>query len=303
MTELARVSRLHLLGAALLLALASEAAAQPTGWSSQRYYNTFLGFTYAVRVFDLGTGGQIARFDAPPGVALGSGALTPDGRYYMVATNLGVARFTTSPPAFDRLLGPAFFATSLYMPPTGTNVHLIGQFGYAVLDWQTGDSRIVRCCVQPRLVFTPDGARRIEIETFTRIVTQTTVSVYDAATDVVQWSRTWDGTAAAVAASHARLAMSTAAETIVVDLANGEEAGRIRTGCRQCTGGPTPLSGSGSCRASPGRSGYPPTRCRHWPRPFSSSKPISQAASTRSRSTSRRMGASRIGCTGSRCSA
>ena len=225
MFELTRLSRM--LGAALLLALATEAAAQPTGWSSQRYLPQFFPFRYAVRVFDLGTGGQIANFDAPPGVELGSGALTPDGRYYLVATSLGIARFTTNPPAFDRLLGPAVFSSAVYPHPTGTNLHLIGQFGYAVLDWQTGDFHIVRCCVRPQLAFTPDGARRIEIETIMRTVAQTTVSVYDTTTEVLLWSRTWDGTAGRTVAGQTHLAIPIAGDTLVLALADGQEIGRL----------------------------------------------------------------------------
>lgn len=211
---------------ASLLGLAGNALAQPTAWSSQRYFNSVLGFSYSLRVLDVGVGGLVASFDAPPGVELGPGALTPDGSYYLVTTNLGLARFTTSPPAFDRLLGPAATATGLAIAPTGSLVHLTGTFGHAVLDWRTGAVQSVRCCVQPLVSFTPDGVRRVEVEHVGLAPGETVLTTYDTATGTVRWSRTFAGRGSA-AVSPTHLALAIGAQVLVLDTATGADEGLI----------------------------------------------------------------------------
>jgi hypothetical protein len=217
---------LRLPGTALLLSIAGVAAAQPTAWSSQDYF--VVGeFRYALRVLDLGVGATTASFDAPPGVTLGAGALTPDGRYYLVATSLGLARFTTTPPAFDRLLGPATAVAGVSVAPIGTNVHVTGSFGHAVLDWQTGEVRSVRCCSGPSLEFTPDGTRYLATEIVGRYpATQTTVTLYDVGTDAALWSRTMQGSGSTTV-NNTHIAISIGDQALIFDTATGADQGSI----------------------------------------------------------------------------
>ncbi|HQZ39565.1 MAG TPA: fibronectin type III domain-containing protein [Vicinamibacterales bacterium] len=224
------MSRRHLVRASLLIGLmlaATTASAQPTAWSSQRYYH--FGFRYFLSVRDLGTRASLAFLEAPPGVELGPGALTPEGRYYLLTTNLGLARFTTTPPAFDRLLGPAVMATAIYVPPAGTSAHLIGDFGHAVLDWETGIVERITCCASPVLAFTPDGALRIEVEsTGVAPAVVTSVTVVDSANDQVRWTREFAGAVGSgIGVSALHLAVSIGDDVIVWDVVSGTEEGRI----------------------------------------------------------------------------
>ena len=209
-----------------LLTLATDAGAQPTAWSSQSYFN-IIGFRYSLQVLDVGVGRHVASFDAPPGVTLGSGALTPDGQYYLLATSVGLARFTTSPPAFERLLGPSVPATGVSIAPTGTIAHVTGDFGHAVIDWRTGDVRSVRCCAQPGIAFSPDGTRRIETQVTRGQAAETSVMVIDTANEAVQWERRFAGASGPLAVSNHHLAFAFSGETVVLDLLAGAERGRI----------------------------------------------------------------------------
>jgi hypothetical protein len=144
--------------------LANEAAGQPYGWVSNGS-TLFLPSVPAparsvVSVVNLATGGGVTTFDVPPGIGIGAGALTPDGRYYLIPTSIGIARFSTNPPAFERMLATGVFVTAIAIAPTGRRLYANGAFGRAVLDWETGLLERVDCCAQPRIGFTPDGMVR-----------------------------------------------------------------------------------------------------------------------------------------------
>jgi hypothetical protein len=103
-------------GAAVLLALGSSAgpaAAQPLAWSVQARAVVFPPSNVnQLAVFNLATGVEEVRFTIPAGVTAGDGVRTPDGRYFLLPTNVGIGRFVTSPPSSTVCWPPAWRSRS-----------------------------------------------------------------------------------------------------------------------------------------------------------------------------------------------
>jgi hypothetical protein len=139
----------------LLFGRVERAIAQPNGWAAglQR-----------LEVVNLASGVVRAAFDAPAGVSFGQGALTPDGRFYLLATSQGVLRFRTDSVSLDRTIGTGTAVTQLAIPPTGSRVYAAGAMGLEVIDWDSGALILSRCCDPVLAVqFTPDGRTRLEV--------------------------------------------------------------------------------------------------------------------------------------------
>lgn len=220
-------------GLALGVSVASvvAAAAQPAAWSVQHHPLGQLGpYVSRLQVLDLATGVVDASFDIPEGVTAGHGVLTPDGRYYLVPTNVGVARFHTMPPALDRMIGAGVRVGEIVVEPAGSRLHAIGDFGHAVLDWETGQVLSIDCCVRPRILFAPDGRSSVYFEArgATPIV-ETRVAVFIEPGHIEQWSVTVPGQITSQAVSGANLAVVSAGlgQTVIWNLGDGTERGRL----------------------------------------------------------------------------
>jgi hypothetical protein len=137
--------------------------AQPLAWSVELRHDLPGAPPDLLRVWNLATGVEEARFESPPAVTFGwTGVTTPDGRYYLLPTTAGIARFRTGPITFDRIIGPATPVYYLSVAPTGTRVHAIGSNGRAVVDWESGAVISPDCCNISAVQFTPDGSIRVE---------------------------------------------------------------------------------------------------------------------------------------------
>lgn len=196
-----------------LLGLAASAAAQPLAWSvQQRAVGSPPSAVDQLVVFNFATGVDEALFTIPSGVTTGEGVLTPDGRYYLLPTNVGIARFLTNPPALDRLLAPGVPVTSLAIEPVGARLHATGAFGHAVLDWESGALIGVTCCTQPRIVFSPDGATSVYLEVVDPASPEpmTRITVYSEPEHAERWSHTEPGRTYQVAVSDTDIAVTLA---------------------------------------------------------------------------------------------
>jgi hypothetical protein len=220
-----------LLGAPLS-GVTAHVEAQPTAWSAQRVYIPPAGPNrFFLRVLDLGVGGTIATFEAPAGVTMTTGALTPDGRYYLAATNLGVVRFTTSPPAIDRLIAAPGPVANVVVAPTGTTAQVGGGFGRGVIDWEAGTLISSRCCEQPIISFTPDGTRRLEVLlSGANLPSDATVTAIDTATEATLWTRSVPSFGGGLAPSGSHLAFNSAGDMVVLDTTTGTEVVRLPHG-------------------------------------------------------------------------
>jgi hypothetical protein len=139
-----------------------SAFGQPLGWILEAEPPWNYGPTDRLIVFDLNSGSEVARFEAPLEVRYAAGAVTPDGQYYLLATSAGLARYRTRPVVFDRNIGPPGPVTDLSVAPSGTQVHVMGPHGRAVVDWRSGALIRVECCDTPDVYFTPEGSVRID---------------------------------------------------------------------------------------------------------------------------------------------
>jgi hypothetical protein len=143
-----------------------------------------------VRVLNLATGAEPFTFEAPSGVQFGwESSVTPDGRFYLLPTSAGIARFRTSPIEFDRIIGPAIAVYSLSVAPTGRSVHALGSYGRAVVDWESGaviraDARVIS-----EVHFTADGSVRLE---HGWQGTVNTVAAFVESTDTLLWENEID---------------------------------------------------------------------------------------------------------------
>jgi hypothetical protein len=166
----------------VVVAFAEVASAQPLGWAVSRSADGGA----RLEVVDLGSGVLRVAFDAPNDVSFSPGALTPDGRFYLLPTSEGLRRFRTDSLAADGMIGPPDPVTQIALAPSGTRVHTVGPLGHAVVDWESGDSVTARCCAgMETVMFTPNGRLRIELArlAFERaqlraIATQTGVTVW-----------------------------------------------------------------------------------------------------------------------------
>jgi len=236
------VRRVAVLSALLVCVLANEVAAQPYGWVANSS-TLFLPSVPAsarsiVSVVNLATGAGVAIFDVPPGIAIGAGALTPDGRYYLVPTSVGIARFIANSPAFDRMLAPGISVAAIAIAPAGRRLYATGAFGRAVLDWETGLLERVDCCTQPRSSFTPDGTVRIELTGGTPTTSAVTITALNEATGARLWE--WTGPAGSgagpVAVSNAYVAVPVGPSLIVLDVIAGAEVGSTAVTAFTATG-------------------------------------------------------------------
>lgn len=182
----------------LLLALPVWADAQPLGWAA--------GLD-RLEVVDLPTGALRAAYDAPTGVRFAPGALTPDGRYYLLPTTRGVVRFRTDTRALDGPIGPATGFRQLAMSPTGRLVYGSGPDGHAVFDWESGDSISSECCAVHAVHFTPDGRLRLELRSV--IFGEYVLTAFATATGAVAWHTTIDAHWVDIAVQDAWVALST----------------------------------------------------------------------------------------------
>lgn len=197
----------------VLLGLAGSAAAQPLAWSvQQRAVGSPPVAVDQLVVFNFASGVDEALLTIPSGVTVGEGVLTPDGRYYLLPTNVGIGRFTTSPPALDRLLAPGVPVSALAVEPTGVRLHATGAFGHAVLDWESGALIGVTCCAQPRIFFSPDGATSVYLEVVDPASPEpmTRITVYSEPEHAERWSHTEPGRTYRVAVSDTDIAVTLA---------------------------------------------------------------------------------------------
>lgn len=215
----------------VLLGLTGSAAGQPLAWSVQYQPLSQLGpYVGRLLVLDLGTGVVDASFTIPDGITAGHGVLTADGRYYLVPTNLGVARFRTAPPALDRMIGVGVAVSQIVVEPGSSRLHAIGDFGHAVLDWETGQVLSVECCTQPRILFTPDGRSSVYLEARgTMPISETRVAVFAEPGHIEQWSVTVPGQVTSQAVSGANLAIVSLSlgQTVIWNLGTGTAQGRL----------------------------------------------------------------------------
>jgi hypothetical protein len=203
----------------LLLVLAGTAAAQPTGW---------LVIGQDLRVLNLSTNQTDGAFTIPNDFEARRGVLTPDGRYYLLPTNRGIARFVTNPAAFDGMLTVEADVDRLTVEPVGTRLHAIGDFGHAVIDWETGALLSVECCARPSLSFTPDGRTSVYVQTRTIAAgtTETEITAFSEPGHTVRWSlRLPGGGHFAIGETH--LAVNSRGEVVVLNLEDGVEGGRV----------------------------------------------------------------------------
>ena len=225
------------LTALLLFVLTTRAEAQPLAWLLELhgYWNDG---TDRLLVVNGASGAPVASFEAPAGVDFGaSGAVTPDGRYYLLATSAGIARYHTTPPAFDRLIGPVAEIERVTVAPTGTRVHAVGPGGRAVVDWETGAVLHRECCDQLVVDFTPDGLVRIERRLRqTPTGTARTVSAIRASTDAVLWDIQLDvflacgpGAASRVYFAYYCGDWSETSDVFIWNISTGTEARRLFT--------------------------------------------------------------------------
>jgi hypothetical protein len=179
--------------AGALIGLAGQvtsAAAQPLAWSVQASpVDSPPPSANQLVVFNFATGLTEFQFAIPSGVRTGSGVLTPDGRYFLLPTNVGIGRFTTNPPAFDRLLAAGVNVAAFVVEPSGTRLHATGAFGHAVLDWESGATLSTACCTQPSIVFSPDGQTSVYLETIDESGAEfTRITVYSEPAHTARWS-------------------------------------------------------------------------------------------------------------------
>jgi hypothetical protein len=214
-----------------ILVCAGVVTGQPVGWSVQDIYPPF--WVQVLRAVNMATSETEVLFQAPPGVRFQSGGvLSPDGRFYLLATNVGIARFHTTPPSFDRIIGPSIAVTSLAISPTGRRLHAMGQFGHGVLDWETGQILRIECC-QPRVFFTPDGGIRLHVQALGDGTPQPSALVTAFRNEANQplWEITLPGRPDRMSAGAEYFAMSVGAatpEVIILDVATGEQRGALR---------------------------------------------------------------------------
>ncbi|HTM33870.1 MAG TPA: hypothetical protein VL263_21300, partial [Vicinamibacterales bacterium] len=190
-TSLRRYRRVVLTLTIALIGSAAPVAAQSLGWVLDTSPATATQPYRPIRLLavNVATGIEVARFDPPAGVQFGwNGVVTPDGRYYLLATSAGIARFRTTPASFDRIVGPAVPVESLVVSPAGRDLHAFGPQGHAVVDWETGTVLSTECCRNPGIAFTPDGTVRIEHRLRLRSTDQVrTIAAYREATGELLW--------------------------------------------------------------------------------------------------------------------
>ena len=199
-----------LLVPALLIAIPGVGYTQPLAWSVQQHPVSQIGpYVTRLQVRNLATGVVEASFDIPDRIEAGHGVLSPDSRYYLLPTNIGIARFVTSPPALDTILGAGVAVRELFIEPVGARLHAVGDFGHAVLDWDTGALLSLECCAQQRILFTPDGSKSITIEPrgSRSAPTETVVNVFAEPVHTLQWSITVSGRIDSPVVSDSNLAL------------------------------------------------------------------------------------------------
>lgn len=214
------------------LASAVPLGAQPLAWSVQWHPYSLQGYaTVRLQVINLATAAIQASFTVPEGIVAGHGVLTPDGRYFLLPTSVGIARFFTNPPELDRILGAGVSVRELYIEPTGVRLHAVGDFGHAVLDWETGAPLSIDCCVQPRILFTPDGGTSVYFEPRgpRTAPTETVIGVFSEPAHSLRWSITVPGSVWETAISSSYLALeSLGLEQILIwNLTDGSELGTL----------------------------------------------------------------------------
>lgn len=190
---------------------AAVASAQPLAWSvQQRYFGFPPSPLNQLVAFNFATGVDEFQFTIPSGVTAGPGVLTADGRYFLLPTNVGIARFVTNPPALDRLLAPGVPVSALAIEPSGVRLHATGAFGHAVLDWESGALVSVTCCAQPRIFFSPDGRTSVYLEVVDPGAPepQTRITAYSEPGHTLRWSLAEAGTAREVAVGDTDIAVS-----------------------------------------------------------------------------------------------
>lgn len=153
------MSRRILLCLAVCL-IATKVDAQPDAWVVKPVALPSFPEKHLL-VVDLATGRTRAALPAPAGAT--TGALSADGRLYLLGAAQGIAAYRTDTPQFLGFVGPASPISAIYPSPSGRWVHVIGPAGYAVLDALTGVVVRAECCVAPEVHFTPDGQTRIHV--------------------------------------------------------------------------------------------------------------------------------------------
>ena len=213
-----------------LLLSALPIGAQPLGWMFQHHYSPFTGTTRELVVFNFATSVAEASFPIPDDLSIGRGRglLTPDGRYYLRATSAGIARFQTSPPAFDRMLAAGVPVFELTAEPTGVRLHAIGAFGHAVLDWETGALLDLECCAQPTIYISPDGSTSVHIGSFgPETAPETRVSAFSEPGHALRWTTVVTGSSYGAAVGSTDMALQTRDQLVIWSLVDGRERTRL----------------------------------------------------------------------------
>lgn len=248
-----------LLAALVVLPMAAlPAAAQPFAWviNTPRFSSDT-----RLAVIDLANGVTTSSLNVT-GVGASAGTLTPDAKYYLLATTYGLARFETSTRLFVGLWGPARPVIRVWVSPSGMWMHTLGPDGaYRILDATTGAIVAERCCAAVDLAFSRDGAIRYEIQPGSSAAT----TIVRARPDTPHSEPIWETT---IPGEHARRGPGPAAVTspadvivpvgpalVVLAAANGEQRATInvtgRAGWACCYGNSVVIS---SWRSGPSTS-------------------------------------------------
>ena len=221
----------HIIG---LLSLASSAVAQPFAWTIN---NDFLDFFEgaSLRIINMATSEVVFRLPIPASIGVSEGVLTPDGRFYLLGTSIGVARFHAPTREFLGILGPPSRVRGMRMSPSGESVHAIyaADNSYAVINVDTGSVISHRCCGFSTVFFSADGSRRYEIRS-AGPADNSCVAAIAVGTDTAVWEQTFVGHAGiAAAASNDALVFgvsSATTEIVVLNASNGTARGRMAVG-------------------------------------------------------------------------
>jgi hypothetical protein len=222
-----------ILALGLVLAGPTSGLAQPTGWVTAQPFFTTINL---VRALNLATGAVEFSLELPAGITVGEGMLTHDGQFYLLATSVGIARFNAASKVFEGFFGPPRHATGVQVSPSGRWVYASGPSGLTKLDATTGQIVRHECCDTVPLAFTPDGATRVELRRReTAGVLETVVSAFaDEGDEPPTWQIVVPGVVLGrPAIDNARLAVRFAGAdntTILFNLDNGTESGRVRAG-------------------------------------------------------------------------
>jgi hypothetical protein len=212
---------------------ASSAFAQPFAWTLN--INFFAEGT-SLRIVNMATSGTVWMLPIPASIGVSEGVMTPDGRFYLLGTSVGVARFHVPTREFLGMLGPQSSVSAMRMSPSGESVHAIyaADNSYAVINVDTGSVVSHRCCEFLTVLFSADGSKRYEIRSAAP-ADSVRVAAMAVATETVAWEQTLAGRfrGAAAASNDAivvGIASSSADEIVVLNASNGTVRGTSTIG-------------------------------------------------------------------------